>query len=473
MDKNALDRHDGKKTVEEGGMRRVSLWAEQRNAPLVATIAMFAPVMAYSLLGHSGLHGGHFELVAPGDLWSLAASSSALAHGQFAHIYVPKGALTSPPALEFVLAPVELAAQALGLAPHFPGSQPFSLWLVLGPAALLLASPVLFAVDAVARYWRLSSGTRLGLALVGALGVANVAGLWGHPEDCVAVAMVVWAALQLERHGGAAGPRAALLLGIGIAFQPLALLGVAPLLARLGWRRAARLSWRLVLPSILVLVPPLIGEPGRTRFVLVHQPFLPHYISYTPLTHLAPVIGAGVDGGGPMRLVAILLSAGLAIAVCRRRHDLPTVLTFTALAFFLRVLLETEMNWYYLWPVPALCLLLAARRGVGRLVLCAAALVASMVLANHDAVHHIALWWPALMATAVLMLLSIGPSPRQWVELVGGRRYDSKPALPMGCGAMRLERADLNIALTGHEEPEPPTADSELPDRSTVTAHSG
>ena len=46
----------------------------------------------------------------------------------------------------------------------------------------------------------------------------------------------------------------------------------------------------------------------------------------------------------------------LALAVCRRRHDLQTVLAVTAAAFFLRVLLETELNWYYLWPVPALCL---------------------------------------------------------------------------------------------------------------------
>jgi hypothetical protein len=67
---------------------------------VVATVAMFVPVLAYSLLGHSGLHGGHYELVTPSDLWSLAASAWALGHGQFGHVYVPKGALTSPPAFE-------------------------------------------------------------------------------------------------------------------------------------------------------------------------------------------------------------------------------------------------------------------------------------------------------------------------------------------------------------------------------------
>ena len=385
-------------------MARASAWVVERRAPVVATLAMFVPVMAYSLLGQSGLHGGRGGLVTPGDVWSLSASSWALVHGQFAHVYVPRGALTSPPALEVVLAPVLLFAQVIGLADHFPGGQPLGLWLLLGPAVLLFASPLLFAIDAVARSWCLTDGRRLALALVSALGVANVAGLWGHPEDCLAVALVVWAALAVERDGRSAGRRAAWLLGLGIAFQPLAVLGVAPVLACLGWRSFAKASWRLVLPSLLVLVPPLVGEPGRTRFVLVKQPFLPQYVSFTPLTHLAPVIGPGTDGGGPTRLAALLFSACLAVAVCRRRHDLPTVLTITAFAFFMRVVFETEINWYYVWPVAALCLVLSARRGTAQLSVCSAALVASIVVGNHNVVHHIALWWPALMASVTVML---------------------------------------------------------------------
>jgi hypothetical protein len=103
-------------------------------------------------------------------------------------------------------------------------------------------------------------------------------------------------------------------------------------------------------------------------------------------------------------LVALLLGAGLAVAVCRRRHDLPTVLTMTAIAFSLRVLFETELVWYYLWPVAAICLLLSARRGVRYLSVCSVALVATIVLGNHNAVHNIALWWPGLMASLAVML---------------------------------------------------------------------
>ena len=385
---------------------RIGTWVTERRMPVMATCAMFVPVLAYSLLGHAGLHGEHYQLVAPSDLWGLVDSSWALVHGQFAHIYVvPQGTLTSPPALEVALAPVLLVAQATGLASHHSG-QPVGLWLLLAPVVLVLASTSLFAVDAVAREWDLPDGRRLALALLSALCVANVTGLWGHPEDCIAVALVLWSALALERHGNAAGPRAALLLGIGIAYQPLAILAVAPVLTRLGWRAVTRNSWRLVVPSLVTLAPALIGEPGRTRFVLLDQPFLPGSVSFTPLTRVAPVIGHGIDGGGPTRLLATLVAVGLAVVVCRRHHDLPTVLSMGAVAFFLRVLFETELNWYYVWPVAAVCLLLAARRSGARLAACSAAVVASIVLGNHNTVHHIVLWWPALMAALVVMLAS-------------------------------------------------------------------
>ena len=424
-------------------MGRLSAWAERRAAPSVVTVAMLVAVMAYSLLAHPLFHVGQIRLLSPSDLWSLTKSSFAMSHGNFAHVYVRNGSLTSPPAFEIALAPVILLGQAAGLSPHLHSTgEPLSLWFVLGPAALLFASTALFAIDAVARHWNFSDGKRLALALVGGVGVANVAGGWGHPEDCVAVAFVVWAALALERDGLRAAPRAAWLLGLGIAFQPLAVLGVAPVLTRVGWREAARLSWRLVLPSAIVLLPPLLAETHQTLFVILRQPFQPKYISFTPLTHLAPVIAPATDGGGTTRLIAILIGAALAIAVCRRRHDLATVLSMVAVAASLRVLFETELNWYYLWPVPALCLVLALRRSGFRFAVCSVAFLASMVLGDRR-VHHIATWWPALMGTLVLMLLTIGPSPREWRSLVTGRRGPAESVRPVEFEGVMVAAADL------------------------------
>jgi len=387
-------------------VHRLSAWAELRSAPVIGTVAMLVGGLSYSIFGSVLVHGGPLRLSAPSDLWGLAGSASALVHGQFSHIYIHNGALTSPPALEFLLAPVIYVGQLLGLTPHLhPSGEPLRLWFLLGPSAILIGSSSLFAVDAIARSWLITGRERMTLAMVGGLAVANVVVGWGHPEDCVSLALVLWAALDLDRKGMEGGRRAAWLLGVAIAFQPLAILGVAPIMARLGWRRSLGLSYRLVLPSLLVLIPSLATEVHRTLFVLIRQPFQPRYVSSTPLSHWAPSLGPGVAGGGPTRLLATALGAGLCLVVCHKRHDLATVLAMMALAFFLRVLLETEMNWYYLWPVAALCLLLA-RRTRARYALCAAAAVAGMVLGNHR-VHEIALWWPALMASTLCMLLTV------------------------------------------------------------------
>jgi hypothetical protein len=418
-------------------MDRASKWAERRAAPVVATVVMLVLVMTYSLLAHSLFHVGTNTLVSPSDLWSLTNSSSAILHGHFSEIYVRHGALTSPPALEFVLVPVVGLGQLVGLSPHLRVSgEPLSLWFVVGPVAILLASTVFFAIDAIARSWRLSEGRRVVLALVSALGVANVVGFWGHPEDCVAVAFVLWAALTMERFGAPGARRAALLLGLGIAFQPLAVLGVAAVLARLSWRAAAGLWWRLVLPSLAVLVLPLLAETHDTLFVLVRQPFQPRYISLTPLTALANHLGPGLDGGGMTRLVAIVVASLLGVLVCHRRHSLPSVLALISFAFFLRIALETEMNWYYLWPVAALCLLLSMRGSTVRFGVCSLALGASMVLGDRR-VHDIVAWWPLLMATAVVMLLAAAPAPGQWPGLAAGLRAARGTTRPVKCNVMK------------------------------------
>ena len=104
------------------------------------------------------------------------------------------------------MAPVLLIAQATGLASHYSGGQSLGMWLLLGPVVLLLASSLLFAIDAVARYWGLAERSRVWLALASAVGVANVTGLWGHPEDCIAVALVLWSALELNVMGAERGP---------------------------------------------------------------------------------------------------------------------------------------------------------------------------------------------------------------------------------------------------------------------------
>ena len=402
-------------------MQRFLSWAEARSAPVVATMAMLVGGLAYVVAWGKVRHGGIWQT--PPDLWGIARSSDALVHGNFSGVYFPHAALTSPPGLEYLLAPVVALGSAFGLHPlqgHVNGS-PY-LWAILGPAAILIGSSALFAVDALARHFSFSPAKRLVLALAGGLGVANVVVFWGHPEDCAALALVAWAALAVERDGDTTGNgqrRAGWLFGLAIALQPLALLAVAPVFARTTRRELPRLALRLCVPSVLALVPVLATAAPHALSVLIHQPSYPRFVSSTPFSRWAPSLGHGEVAGGPTRLLAVVLGSTIGLVICRRRHDLATVLAVSALALALRVLFESELAGYYFWPIAALCLLLALRRSWPRFCLTSAAAITNMVLGNHR-VHAIGLWWPAMIVTTAVMLaaaIPTGPGPA--IEFVG------------------------------------------------------
>ncbi len=158
----------------------------------------------------------------------------------------------------------------------------------------------------------------------------------------------------------------------------------------------------------MLLIAPFVASTSHTWFVQIHEPFQPRYVSKTPLTHLAPTLSPGVRGGGPTRALSTVIGIALGFVVCRRRYSLGIVLFIIAVAFYIRLLLETELNGYYFWPVIGLCLLLAMRAGWARFVICTAATLATIVLGNHR-VHQIGVWWPAIMATTLVVLLTAVP----------------------------------------------------------------
>lgn len=83
-----------------------------------------------------------------------------------------------------------------------------------------------------------------------------------------------------------------------------------------------------------------------------------------------------------------------------------------------------------------MCLLLALRRNTVRFVICTLALAVSMVLGDRR-VHDIVLWWPALMATATVTLLSAAPPRKQWRRLVAGLRTARDTTRPVECKTMK------------------------------------
>jgi hypothetical protein len=267
-----------------------------------------------------------------------------------------------------------------------------------------MASNVLFALDAIARRWGYSDAKRLALSAVSGAAVVSAAAFWGHPEDCIALALVLWAALAIDGDGSNALTRSGWLLGVAVAFQPLALLAVAPIVARFGVRDICRVAWRLALPSLVLVIPELIASKARTLNALVVQPDDPWGLSITPFSHLSRSLGHGSYSAGMMRTAAMLIAVALGIVICRRRHDLPTVLFAMALAFSVRILLENELLGFYFLPIVALTLLLTLRRSPALFGLCAVASLLCVTLGNRKVHADIALWWPSIMMTTVFMM---------------------------------------------------------------------
>ena len=387
-------------------MRRASLegWVAERSAPVVVTVVLAAGALVYwTLFVRFGVDHGWKPV---SDLWNSAGTALAIGHGHWSAVYAPPSQLESPPGLEFVLAPLMVLGHALGFSSSAAEGHTYTIWLLLlPPVATVLAANVLFALDAIARRWGYSDANRLALSAMAGVGVVSAAAFWGHPEDCIALALVLWAALAIDGDAPNALTRGGWLLGIAVAFQPLALLAVAPIVARFGLRDLCRVAWRLALPSLVLVMPELMASKARTLHALIDQPNNPWGLSITPFSHLSQSLGHGMYSGGTMRMAATLIAVTLGIVICRHRHDLPTVLFVMALAFTVRVLLENELLGLYFFPIIALTLLLTLRRSPVLFGWCAAAALLCLILGNRKVHADIALWWPAIMVTTVFTVV--------------------------------------------------------------------
>jgi hypothetical protein len=383
--------------------RSVADWVHERSAPVVGTVLSATGALVYWTTFVRV--GGYHRWKPVSDLWNSAGIALAIGHGHWSAVYAPPSQLESPPGFEVLLAPLMVVGHALGVSSSAAQGHTYAIWLLLlPPIATIMAASVLFALDAIARRWGYSNAKRLALSAVAGVGVVSAAAFWGHPEDCIALALVLWAALAIDRDGSSALTGAGWLLGIAVAFQPLALLAVAPIVARFAVRDLCRVGWRLVLPSFVLLLPELMTSRAYTLHALVDQPNNPWSLSITPFTHLSRALGHGMYSGGTMRMVATLIAVVLGIAICRRRHDLPTVLFVTAVAFTVRVLLENELLGLYFFPILALALLLTLRRSSVLFGWCAAASLLCLILGNRKVHGDIVYWWPTIMVTTVFMV---------------------------------------------------------------------
>ena len=181
-------------------------WLIRRLFPLLATAALIVIGMAATMVGPHliGRTGWSAAGRSVGDAGRGPAAGAPAPGALYAK---PTGLITFPGAA-VILTPAAAVISAAGLSLSQPGphnAQP-AVWLVAGPYMIALSAVALFAADALAERLRVSRPKRAFLAVVSAVALVNVSVAWGHPEDAVAVGLLLYAVLALS-DGRPVGPR--------------------------------------------------------------------------------------------------------------------------------------------------------------------------------------------------------------------------------------------------------------------------
>lgn len=431
--------------------------------------------------------------IRPADLGVTYNAATAFAHGHFAAIYTPGAGFLSYPAILVVLAPlgainfggsfieiavnhhllahpVSLTATSTSISSMLIAGSPTTsnggeyvlhpdALVALIPAALVLSCVVLFACDALAERLRVSRSRRALLAIAEAIILWNITVIWGHPEDTVAVALAVYALIFAmdERFTGAGW-----LFGAALAFQPLVVVMFPILLVMGGRKHALGLFVRGVVPAAAVTVFPLVANFHDTVHTLVTQPTFPYNFEnhQTPWTFLAARQGGtGTEtavGAGPMRIVALALAAGVGWWVRRWRNRLEIIVWAVSLTLALRMFFEVAVTDYYVWPVLAVGLVVAARCSQLRFAGSIAIAILTTVVAQWS-LGWLPWWSIDVIGAAGLIVITSRPLPL---------------ALPVEQGPRR-ERARAAVAVQGRSRPERPPVKKDSPAVGQVRSKSG
>ena len=362
--------------ADEGGdpgpARGRAPWPARRLFPLLATVVMTAIGMAGTIWGPR--YYGKTAWALPDDLWGTLIAAQRIAHLQLSGIYTFPTQLVSLPGAALILVPAIAVIEATGLqlaVPHAHGAYP-SLWLFAGPYQVAISAVTLFAADAIAERLGATRPKRFLLAAAGATAMWSVTIRWGHPEDAVAVGLLLYAVLALA---DAKTSRSAWLAGAAVAVQPLVLLAFPLLAAVVEPRRLAGYLARAAAPSAVLLAVAAAANWTATVHAVTSQPNSPLVDHPTPWLSLYPRLPGDQVAAGPARILAIVVACGCALVVGRRfraartrrppgrwdQRALAELLWWAALTLALRSVFEPVMVSYYVWPPLAVALAAAAR----------------------------------------------------------------------------------------------------------------
>jgi len=387
-------------------------WLSRRLFPLLATVGLIAFGIASTtwwgpaLLGKAG-----WSL--PDDLWATLAAAQRLMHGDLAGLYTPPTRLVTFPGAAVILVPVVAIIDAGHLSLQVQNAHNLhpGVWLIAGPYEIGLSAVTLFAADAIAERLGASRPKRAVLALASAVALWSVSVRWGHPEDAVALGLLLYAILALSESRTA---RSAWLVGAAVAIQPLVLLALPVMAVIIEPRRLAGFLARAATPAAVLLGAAAAANWTATVHAVTSQPNWVTVDQVTPWASLAPHEGTGPGvAAGPARLLAIIVACGCALAAGRRwraaraapqwsTQTLTEVLWWTALALALRSVFEPVMVAYYLWP-PLAVALIAASVSWSRLILTSAAAVV-LTLVSQLTLPGPWSWWTPMIAGLALTL---------------------------------------------------------------------
>ncbi len=410
------------KTTADRGWFRLHLW------PIIGLLAILVTGMAFSFWWVPVVH--HLPVwQTPDDLWSTFRDAHYVIWSGEGHVYSANTNFVTFPGIAVLLAPVAEIQRVFNLSESFPVylAKPTA-WYALGPVDMICGGVLLFPLDAIARRLGVSSRRRILLIFAESALIWPTVAMWGHPEDTLALAFAFGGLLAAfdSRWVHVGG-----LFALAVVFQPLVLLMFPVALAFIPLKKWPALFGIVALPSVVLLIPPLIQEWGPTIHTIFKQPNFPSLNHPTPWMAFAPVLqksGVGYIGqlhyvvshgkrileygpvkvhhgevvaAGPGRIIALVLACLVGVWVARSKPSLERVVWWTALALSLRCLFESVMDPYYLLPALALSLVVAFRQGVAR---CALALVSAALCTWCSYFHHAGEWGYYLLVMGTLLL---------------------------------------------------------------------
>jgi hypothetical protein len=400
-------------------------WLARRLFPLLATAGLAAIGMAATIWWGPHL-AGRSAWSLPHDLWGTLVAARRLLHGDLGGLYTRPTALVTFPGAAVILVPVAAIIDAARLSFQVPGVQdPHpGVWLIAGPYEIALSAVALFAADAIADHLGVSRPKRALLAAASAVALWSVSVRWGHPEDAVAVGLLVFGILALAKSETG---RSAWLIGAAAAVQPLVLLALPVVVMAVEPRRLTGFLARVAAPGALVLGAAAAANWQATVNAVTSQPNSPVVNHPTAWTSFAPHMSDGAVAAGPARALAILAACGCALVAGRRwraaRHAagwspemLQELLWWAAVALALRSVFEPVMVAYYLWPALAVALI-AASASWPRLVATSLA-ATTLTFASQVSWRGPWSWWAPMVAGLGLTLFfarmpaSRGPRPQ-------------------------------------------------------------